>query len=404
MKRKPRWYQDAFRFFEKIERNEGYPSVPGGPITLYGTCYALMARYYLGENNQPSIPVREFLLTSQDEESGLIYGPEVRDYYPSPDSQFDATHLRLHSTCTALPVLRQFGLKARHPLSHASQYCHLHTLRGWLGDRDLSNPWFEGNNLLFIGQLLIALRDYEQAEGSDHALSAWFDWLDHNVDGRTGLWGTDRGATLPAAIYGGYHQLLAYYHEDRTINSPGRLVDSVLSIQHVDGGFRPQGRAGACEDVDAVDILVNMYKRYDYRRRSIRNALRRCATHILGTQNGDGGFCYGTGIQQSHMGIPATQAAPNVSTTFPTWFRIHTLALIAEIVPEFIGIEVGTLRFSRHFSMGWHASPRKCQPTVGSGARNGDKLDRLANVGDILILGAKSHSRSAIRKMIKWAR
>jgi hypothetical protein len=404
MKRKPQWFQEAFHFFKEIERNEGYPSVPGGPPTLYGTCYGLMARHYLGDNEQPSVPIREFLLTSQDEESGLIYGPEVRGYDPSPDCQFDATHLRLHSTCTALPVLKQFGLEPRYPLSHASQYCHLPTLRRWLDDRDLSNPWFEGNNLLFIGQLLMALRDYEQRSGANHALSAWFEWLDHNVDERTGLWGSDKGATLPAAIYGGYHQLLAYYHEDRAINSPGRLVDGVLSIQHIDGGFRPRGRAGACEDVDAVDILVNMYKRYDYRRRSIRNALRRCATHILGTQNRDGGFSYGTGMQQSHMGIPATQAAPNISTTFPTWFRIHTLALIAEIVPEFIGVEVGALRFSRHFSMGWHESPSRWHPTTGPGERNRNRLDRLANVRDVLILGAGSYSRAATRKVIKWVR
>ena len=112
------------------------------------------------------------------------------------------------------------------------------------------------------------------------------------------------------------------------------MIDTVLGLQHLDGGFNPCGNAGACEDVDSVDILVNLYKRFDYRRGDIRFGLKRCLRHILSTQNPDGGFPYSLNCAQSHMGIPGTQAPANVSTTFSTWFRIHTLALIAEILPE----------------------------------------------------------------------
>jgi hypothetical protein len=152
---------------------------------------------------------------------------------------------------------------------------------------------------------------------------------------------------------GGYHQLLVYYHEGRTIQSPELLVDTVLGLQHPDGGFSPSGGGGACEDVDAIDILVNAYKRFDHRRPDIRAALRQAADSILGLQNDDGGFPYKRGVAQDHMGIPATRALAGVSTTFATWFRVHTMALLAEVLTDDARLRV-PFRFSRFLSMGWH--------------------------------------------------
>lgn len=159
------------------------------------------------------------------------------------------------------------------------------------------------------------------------------------------------------AIFGGCYQLLVYFHEEHPLPNSRGLIDTVLSLQHMDGGFNPNGNAGACEDVDSVDILVNCYKRFDYRRADIRRALRRCLRHILTTQNTDGGFPYNSDQPQTHMGIPGTAAGPNVSCTFPTWFRIHTLALIREVLPSEPAFEGINFRFNRALSMGWHRSP-----------------------------------------------
>jgi hypothetical protein len=139
------------------------------------------------------------------------------------------------------------------------------------------------------------------------------------------------------------------------------LTDTVLGLQSLDGSFDPAGNGGACEDVDSVDILVNLYKRGAYKHPEIRNALRRCANHILKTQNEDGGFPYRRNSVQSHMGIPGTAAPANVSTTFATWFRIHTLALCAEIIPEYPAFAGTNFGFSKSLSMGWHASPPSWQ-------------------------------------------
>jgi hypothetical protein len=229
------------------------------------------------------------------------------------------------------------------------------SLADWLDRRDWHKAWLEGNRLLFAGQLLIHLRDVERDPQAQAALDQLFAWLDDQVDPSTGLWGTNRGGSLHACMCGGYHQLLLYYFEKRQVNHPRRLIDSVLSLQHEDGGFRPDGGGGACEDVDAADILVNLYKQIDYRRRDIRAALRRCYRLLRTMQNPDGGFAYNRVAEFSHNSIPATRCPAGTSNMFSTWFRVHTIALINQII-ELPELQSHALRFSSTFGMGWHRS------------------------------------------------
>jgi hypothetical protein len=353
------WAARAAEFLRGIHDLEsgGSSSVSAGPVTLYGTCYAELARAYLSPADTPSDRTREFILNCQNPKTGLMVGPELRGYCPPEGAAHDREHLALHLTCTALGTCQHFNISVPHPVYDAHRFCDQTYLSAWLDRRDLRNAWLEGNNLLFVGQLLVYLRDIEHRQDAQPALDAWFRWLDSKIDGATNLWGTNGFCDAKAAVYGGYHQLLVYYHEDRPlVNLPG-LVDTVLGLQHHDGGFDPDGNAGACEDVDSVDILVNTYKRGEYRHAEVRNAIRRCAAHILRTQNDDGGFPYRLNITQGHMGVPGTAAPPNASTTFATWFRIHTLALCAEVVPEYPPLGRVLPGFSRTLSMGWHESP-----------------------------------------------
>ena len=286
-----------------------------------------------------------------------MLGPELKGYVPSAGIKHDLEHLTLHLTCTALGACQHFGVPVRHPLRDARRFCDTDYLDNWLERRDLKDGWFEGNNILFVGQLLVWLRDVEGDRHARMALNRWFEWLDSHADLQTGLWGTDKGCSTAHSVYGSYHQLLVYYHEGHSVPNPKALIDVVLELQHSDGGFNPNGNGGACEDVDCVDILTNLYKRVTYRRPEIRNALRRCIEHILFTQNDDGGFPYNRDHPQSHMGIPATKAQANESTTFSTWFRIHTLALCAEILPDHSALNKQRFHFSKMLSMGWHTSP-----------------------------------------------
>jgi hypothetical protein len=351
----------------------GFRSVPNGPVTLYGTCYALLARFYLGNDEPASEKTIKFISQCQDPDSGLLLGPELRDFAVAEGVLHDREHLQFHLTCTALPLRRQFGLKLASSIRAAHVFCKLDYLREWLGRRNLKNAWFEGNNILFIGQLLVYLRDHEGHPDADKALQYWFEWLDEHVDLRTGIWGTNGYCPTMEAVYGGYHQLLVYYHENHPVRNPHGLVDTVLALRHPDGGFNPNGNGGACEDADCVDILVNMYKQLDYRRPEIRAVLRSCARHILGLQNRDGGFPYNRDCPQSHMGIPGTQALPNESTMFATWFRVHTLALIAEILTDEQELQF-PFRFTNNLSMGWHRTWDKAQHPITTQDREEERI------------------------------
>ena len=353
------WLPAVKQFLEAVHdpATGGSTSALGGRITLYGTCYAALAKYYISSLEILPDRTSDFLIRYQDPGTGLMIGPELKDFYPEPGVLHNREHLVLHLTCAALPTCQNFNIRLRHPLRAAHQFLDLDFLAAWLARRDLRNAWFEGNNLLFVGQLLVYLRDVKSNAYAQPALDHWFQWLDGNMDHATNLWGTNGYCTKADAVYGGYHQLLLYYHENHPIMNPSGLIDTVLGLQHSDGGFSPVGNAGACEDVDCVDILVNLYKRFDYRRAEIRHRLSLCADHILRTQNPDGGFPYHRDFEQGHMGIPDMKAPANASTTFATWFRIHTLALCAQIIPSHPNLEGIQFRFSKTLSMGWHTSP-----------------------------------------------
>lgn len=361
--KKNKWADLAENFLISVCTSDGASSVPGGTTTLYGTCYAWLALYYLGKDHYLSKEVFcKFVSSYQDSETGLFEGPELREYEIIQGIMHDRHHLMLHQTCSAvLPLIQLLNIEPIY-IKTAYKFCNSDFLIEWLNKIDWKNAWFEGNNILFVAQLMVYLREFENLSSANDALNLWFSWLDKFVDYATGLWGTNGYCSPMEAVYGGYHQLLVYYYENHPLPNAQGLVDTVLNLQHLDGGFNPNGNSGACEDVDSVDILVNCYKRINYRRVEIRHALRRCLKHILSTQNSDGGFPYNRNQPQSHMGIPATEAGPNVSCTFPTWFRIHTLALIAEVLPNEPTLKGISFRFNTALSMGWHQSPPEWVP------------------------------------------
>ena len=333
-----------------------FAATPGGPEILYASCFAYMLYHYLGRSDEFSPEQKQgwaaYLNSWQDPKSGYFIGPElVETELISRKHSYE--HIAQHLTAHVLPTLALLGASPEYPLRFAHPFVDLAYLQDWLESRDWRDAWLEGNNLLFIGQFLIFLRDFEKDARAQQALDLYFDWLDRGVDPATGLWGTNGFCSNANALYGGYHQLLVYYYENRPVRYPNRLIDVALSLQHPDGGFNPNGGGGACEDVDAVDILVNMYKQADYKRPQIRIALRRLLRQLLDMQAPDGGFVYRRHQPFVHMGITKTASPANQSNLFPTWFRIHTLALVSEILTDESVVKMDW-GFNNTCSMGWH--------------------------------------------------
>jgi len=338
-----------------------FSSTLEGPETLYASCFVCMLYHYLGIlhnlSSKQKMEWADYLNSWQDPNTGLFIGPELAvDELSSRKHSYE--HISQHLTAHVLPALSLLGSRPKYPLTFAHPFLNLSYLSSWLEERDWHDAWLEGNNLIFVAQFLIYLREVEGFSNAQAALDLYFEWLDKEVDPSTGLWGSNGFCSNANALYGGYHQLLAYYYEKRPILYPERLVDVALSLQHADGGFNPGGGGGACEDTDAIDILVNMYKRVDYKRPQIRIALRQALIHILERQMPDGGFVYHLDKPFIHMGVQKTASLPNHSNLFPTWFRVHTLALISEILTD-EPISQRDWRFNDQFSMGWHQTWNK---------------------------------------------
>jgi prenyltransferase beta subunit len=347
-----------------------YTMCPGGSATLYSSCFAAMTLHYTGRLDTLSTSEcrqwAQYLAGFQDPESGYFIGPELVPEELTSEVH-DYEHVAMHLAAHVLPALSLLDAAPRHTLAFAHRFLNPNELTSWLEARNWRRAWLEGNNLLFIGQFLLHLRDREHRPEAAKSLGIYFDWLDSQIDPQTGLWGTNGFCSPFVAMCGGYHQLLVYYAEGRDVLYKERLVDTVLSLQHPDGGFSPNGGGGACEDVDAADILVNMYKLCDHRRQDIRAALKRLLDSLAPNHMADGGYLYRRDQAFSHMGILKTQSPANVSNLFATWFRVHSVALISEILADETVAQTAW-RFNDVCSMGWHRSWRT---VPGSGGRKG---------------------------------
>jgi hypothetical protein len=340
----------------------GYPgryrSAIGGHETLYASCFALMVYHYLNAlttfDRAHLEKWGEYILEHQDAKTGYFVGPEISQGRLLSEGH-SREHLMEHLTVHVLPALKILGVKPSYPLYFAHRYLDPDYLEDWLSKRDWRSAWIEGNNLLFVGQLLLYLKEEEGLEPAEKALERLLEWLDSEIDPGTGLWGSNGYCDARAAMYGGYHQLILYYYTGRPVKHMTGLIDTTLSLQHLDGGFSESWGGGSCEDIDAVDILVNMYKRTDYRRKDIARALRRSFVSIRRRFTSEGGFVYKLGEDFVHMGMEYTAAPKGRANMFSTWFGVLTVLLISEIIdlPCTRGIRYN---FNPSCSMGYHQS------------------------------------------------
>ncbi len=333
-----------------------YRSCIGGHETLYASCFALMIYHYLDAlSNYDSKRLREwgrYILDYQDKESGYFVGPEISKGRVMGGGH-SIEHLKAHMTVHVLPTLKIIELKPVYPLRYAHRYVDTKYLSTWLAERDWRKAWLEGNNLLFVGQLLTYLYEEEHIVEAKAALEYMLRWLDRQVDAATGLWGTNGYCNIHSAMYGGYHQLLLYYYWGKAVSYMPALIDSVLFAQYKDGGFSTSWGGGTCEDVDGVDILVNMYKREFHRRNDMETALKRAFLNIWRKMTPEGGFVYKIGEEFIHNGMEYTYAPKNIANMFSTWFCLHAILLISEII-ELPCTQQLNYKFNPSCSMGWH--------------------------------------------------
>ena len=262
--------------------------------TLLASCSAVLARELLDDLATLS-PFQQqewaqFIAEHQSSETGLFLDPLLQQG-DLPESGHNWQYVTWQFTFFGLAALDALGAQPPYPLTFLKTFLDSNDVEYWLATRDWTNPWLESNNIMFLVSFVI--QEWERTgnsiyEGAAHAI---FDWLDDHQNPETGYWDLGQGASLLNAMAGAFHFYFLYFYLGRPVNYAERIIDSTLALQQPDGLLDPRGGGGACQDLDAIDILVKFSLLTDYRAEDIKATLIRAFEAILRNQNPDGGFC-----------------------------------------------------------------------------------------------------------------
>lgn len=350
--------------------------------TLFSSCFAIFLKELYNDLKNITPGQRQewidLINSWQDEETGFFIDPwlkKERVFSKYLGKAHDLAYVTWQGTTFCISTLKALGGEIRYPFRFLDEWKNSDKVAAWLQDLDWKKrTWTAGNVAMFLGICLIA--DYELNNDSKtrDALESFFDWHNNFQDPKTGFWGTNYGTPIHTGLFGAMHQYLLYYYMNRPLKYVEQIIDNTLLIQQPDGLFSSVGGGGACEDLDAVDTLVNMYQHIDYRRDDIRKALQKVIIATVNTQNEDGGFPwakrYHFGIKDwlrlglsisrhrnfgywyhsckeavlghsifwnrplSPLGWTRTPIPATESYIFAVWFRSLNLALISQVLPE----------------------------------------------------------------------
>jgi glycosyltransferase involved in cell wall biosynthesis/SAM-dependent methyltransferase len=346
----------SVRWLDSVRTSGGFSFAPETPQTLIGTCLGILLLESTGQladiDDLERARWEHTISSSQQSVTGLFRDPLLASN--PPGVSHDTTYLEWQTTYFAVHALDVLGVRPRHPLSFLLPYAEPNAVEAWLDGLDWSNPWLESNRIMF---LLSAVIHRVEREGKDeaHVLHRVLDWLDRNQDASTGLWGTRKGAGALNALAGAYHFIPFYEYVHRPVQSIPRIIDSALDLQNADGLFGPSAKGGACEDLDAVDVLATLTKYTAYRRRDVRKALVRAYWAVWNLQNEDGSFPYtgrDTGEAYKFSSWQPLTAGLRSGDVWSTWFRGVLLATVASTFPG--DVPVCNWRFRRWPALGFH--------------------------------------------------
>lgn len=292
------------------------------PATYNAThCRKLLAGYEdLADEQRDELAA---FMNSFQLENGAYRMPQMRKediYYPTWE------YINFHTSNYAMGAVLSIGGKMERPLQFVEEYCSLDALSKWLDERDMSDPWKEGNNIVNIASFFFVMAE-QGDERMNPLIEHLFEWHEETHDPETGYW-LDKEAQPPVhpmvAMAGASHNFHIYFYLNRPLKYVDRIVDHCLS-------FVKDGVTTACVDIDMVDVLANMWK-YGYRSADIEEGLKKKLVDLLDFQNGDGGFsdiCEG---ERRFDGWNSYVEPQGNSNCFATWFRSVTIGMICEMI------------------------------------------------------------------------
>jgi hypothetical protein len=285
---------------------------------------------------------------------GVFRIPEMRDadVYKKPDRGETWRYIDFHVTNYTLGAIEALAPARAPVLDFVRPYLDPRHLKAWLAERDLRDPWQEGNNIVNLAGFLLALErhgDDADRQSVAAALDILFDWHDRLQEPTTGFWGVGQHESplrLLHAMAGSMHNYHLWYARGRTLPYFDKAVAYCLGL--------PPRVDSACIDVDIVDVLVHGLRANVAPVAATREWLIQIVEAILDDQNPDGGFAdVRTGTRRQDGWVGGYAEPQGLSNTFATWFRWIAIAMVAEIlIPD-----LRNWRFRRSIGIGYRAPP-----------------------------------------------
>lgn len=265
--------------------------------TIFTSCFAAYLYQLFGgikelKENEKSEWL-DYLHSYQDEKTGLFFDPnfQKRNLTASHDMRYVTWQL----TTFCISAVHALGGELKYPLSFLEQESlrEPEKVRETLESFNWHNPWGAGNLAMFLGIMLIYDAEIRGELHECLAVKTFFDWHDSYQNPKTGFWGEGKLSEYHNGLFGAYHQYLLYFYAERDLHYKEKIIDRILRFQNFDGMFAPQMGGGGCEDIDAIDTLVQLYLRTGYREREVKLVLEKAYNAICKLENPEGGFIWG---------------------------------------------------------------------------------------------------------------
>ena len=306
-------------------------------VLLPGTYNGLLCRHLL--NGMDDIPAAHLIdwLESHRQQNGVFRIPGMHDdaVFKKPDPMETWRYIDFHVTNYTLGAIEALDAARPPVLTFALPFLDPPTLKAWLAERDLRDPWQEGNNIVNLGSFLLLLRRFGLPDAAvadiaiiDRSMAILFAWHERLQEPATGFWGVGQLSDPRAALYamaGSMHNFHLWYTTARPLPFQDKAVDYALA--------QATGIDSACIDVDLVDLLVHAHMLIDHRRIETDAWLRAKLVALLDFQNEDGGFAdERDGLRGQDGWVRGYEEPQGLSNTFATWFRWIAIAMIADLL------------------------------------------------------------------------
>ena len=136
-----------------------------------GTYNAIMARNLLGDLEGWPAAHRESLadwLEAHRRADGIFRIPGMQDdaVFKKPQLSDTWQYIDFHVSNYSLGAVQALCPSRPQQLNFAQPFLDAQYLKAWLSERDLRDPWQEGNNIVNLGSFLLGLRSQDSSDAA----------------------------------------------------------------------------------------------------------------------------------------------------------------------------------------------------------------------------------------------